>query len=44
MPYAVNKDGSGWHAVDSKDDIDPEVEFYQEERPAMIVDDEEAQQ
>lgn len=35
MGYAVKKDGSGWRAVDSKDDI-YQNEKYQEFQPDVI--------
>lgn len=36
MSYAIRKDGQGWRAVDSADDIDSETETFSETQPPAI--------
>lgn len=36
MSYAVRKDGKGWRAVASAEDIDMETEIWQAEQPPVV--------
>jgi hypothetical protein len=36
MSYVVRKDGQGWRAVRSAEDIDTETEIWQAEQPAIV--------
>lgn len=37
MSYAIRKDGKGWRAVNSRDDVEAD-EVFSEEQPAVVVD------